>query len=463
MSTNKSIRDFFKPPQAVEAVKAPDLEVASVKSLAFKIPQNLGPSSSSLSNSQPRLLADRQQSRGHQEYTSSLSSPPSNLFSSSPPIAHLKETVAPTPSRPLPDEIKASDDEEDDSDSSLEALKTVLAMKSPAVKMKDDAPRSPSRSNKHSSAGNFHRSPSPVQPKHTFDMSKLVSYAEEDEATEANSKRLKGMFGNRSKKESAITTNNGVLSPRKFTHGKLLDSVVAEKEDVDSHKVKRAIRRTEATVTEERWYFFDTQSSRMSEQRTFPIKAVTQGWKLELGEASMRQQTFISGFAEDMVAFGKQLPDEIFLWVLDEMCYETNDPLRFSYLNVLTESTEQAHRLITPAVIQRVFRLLGGTMSATNISESIRPVKLLGDPYEKRDWSNLSSVFKLLGQIAKCLQQEARTQAICILLRLCVDRVVLENLDLVDRVQEALRRLCKYTSDEDWESFVSLTQFSLIA
>ncbi len=366
--------------------------------------------------------------------------------------------MPPTPSRPLPNEIPNSDDE--DSDSSLEDMMTLFAAKSSETKARDingNRPTTPIRSKpKNTMSNNFHSSPLAVLPKYKFDLDKLVSHAENDEATEASSKRFKAMLAARDH-ANEVVTNNGVLSPGKFAHGRLLDSVVAQRDDGDSHKVKRALLRTEATVAEERWYFFNTQSKYVvPDRKPFPTSCVTSGWKSELAEPKMRYQSFISGFAEDMVSFGKSLPDEIFLWILDELCSESSDPLRISYTNVLRESTEQIHRLITPDVTNRMFRRLGSTSSATTVTEKICPVRRLAEPYSNRDWANLLYVVNFFGQIARKLQQEPRTHAVCILLRLSVDQLVLENVDLTDSIQEALGWLCKYIPDEEWESFVSL-------
>jgi hypothetical protein len=192
----------------------------------------------------------------------------------------------------------------------------------------------------------------------------------------------------------------------------------------------------------------------------FPTKVVPQNWKTELMDPKTRYQTFISGFAEDMVTFGKKLPDELFLWVLDEACMEANDPLRTSYLNTVRESIEQTHRLLNPDSIIKIFRALGGSSVGTEINQKVVPVSKLTDPYSNRDWSSLLSLINFFGQISRSLQQRTRTTIICILLRMSMDYVVFENVDVLDSVQGTINRLCKHTPDEEWETCVR-TNFPL--
>jgi hypothetical protein len=109
----------------------------------------------------------------------------------------------------------------------------------------------------------------------------------------------------------------------------------------------------------------------------------------------------VSGFAEDMVVFGKNLPDEIFLWILNELYSEPKDVLRSAYSNVLLASTEQVTRLVVPEAVQNMFQALGGSLTAVTVSEVIRPVQEIKTPYRRRDLAKLRSLVKFLGQASK--------------------------------------------------------------
>jgi hypothetical protein len=358
--------------------------------------------------------------------------------------------------------IQNSDDEGEDSDSSLEDLSALLAAKSSEIRVtqgiNSSKPSTPVASRQQTRATDFHISPLPVLSKYKYDLKSLVSHAEKDEATEASSKRVKAMMAPKDEDvDTTMTSNDHTADPVKFPHDALLESVIADREDGGAHKVARAIMRTEATVTEKRWYFFDAQSKASKPKRKpFPTGSVPEDWQKELVDPKMRYQTFISGFAEDMVTFGKKLPDELFLWILDEACLEASDPLRTSYLNTIRESSEQIHRLLDPDLIRKVFRAVGGSSNATEISQRVVPVAKLADIYSNRDWTGLLSVIRFFGRTAKSLQQRSRTNVISILLRMSVDRVVFDNVDLLDSVQETISRLCRYARDEDWETCVRI-------
>lgn len=237
----------------------------------------------------------------------------------------------------------------------------------------------------------------------------------------------------------------------------LLESVVAEKEGGEVRKVARALDRTEATLPEFRWYFFKTNESLSTSERTpFPVDSLSKEWKMDLEDPVMRHQTLVSGFAEDVIDFGKTLPDEILLWMIDELCLEPEEVLRKSYSNILFASRVQVGRLMTDSVFQRVFQHIGATPTAINLTTSIQPVQEIIDPYGRQDWAKLRSVLGLLGQMSKYLLPPLRIQTICTLLRMGVDRVVLYNVDLYVLVQETITQICEHVPDDVWEeSFVS--------
>ena len=87
----------------------------------------------------------------------------------------------------------------------------------------------------------------------------------------------------------------------------------------------RAVMRTEATLPEYRWYFFDTQSKPKPERAPFPDIFISEEWRADLQDPQLRYHSFVSGFAEDMVCFGKNLPDEIFMWMVDEICLDPDE------------------------------------------------------------------------------------------------------------------------------------------
>lgn len=464
-----SLDAFFKP---VQSASSPALTPSQpTVSATLKTPSNfphpaLGASSTPVEpdeNGRPSISQPTKAASVQRGYTSSLSPPSSTSDPSEALRSPLKASLQPMSTAvkiPSVREVPGSDNEDSDSDSSLEDLSVLLQSHHPENSLKkladSQAPSTPVHSRAIRNV-RFHTSPLPVLPKYKFDLKSLARQAQKDDATEASSKRVKAMMT-----PNEETTSNISPQPSKSSkiskvshHHELLESVVADTEGGEVHKVTRALKRTEATLPEYRWYFFETQVKPSKPVRSeFPKASIPETWHDVLKDPQMRYQTFVSGFAEDMVGFKNTLPDEIFMWMIDELCWESDNALRNSYSGIIRASSEQISRLVVPNVIQRMFRNLGGTSGATTISQVIQPVHKITSPYGSRNWANLRSVVKFLGQVSGPLHQTSRIHSLSMLLRLAVDRVVSDNIDLYDLVQQTIFRLCRYDMpDDSWELF----------
>ncbi|EKD14596.1 uncharacterized protein L3040_000120 [Drepanopeziza brunnea f. sp. 'multigermtubi'] len=462
MSQNKSIRDFFRsqPPAPAPKAKteaqaqAPPTPAPAPRfpkaALPAKLP-SIRPSKVTLPSVPVQILSSAPKSSDQRGYTSSLSSPPS---SSDEFASMFQKDVTSLPSlaaNSFSDRV-INDSDDQDSDSSLEDLSTLLAARrsSSASRPKTSGDRAKTPPRYQTRTNKFPVSPLTVLPKYKFDLKALIAHKESDDAAEASSKRFKAMLEMKNDEDVAMDGD------ARANHNALLESFVADGEEGYADKVNRALRRTEATVADPRWYFFETQAELGKPKRKpFPVASIPESWKSVLMDPEARHQTFLSGFAEDMVSLGQQLPDELFLWMLDEVTIESNAPLRTSYLNLFRQCTEQSQRLLTPDAIQRIFRRLGGTARTTSLKEAIRPVQRLADPYPSRDWAKLLSVIKFLGQAAEILNQSSRKYAISMLLRMSLDKMVFENTDIHDSMQQSIARLCYHIPDDIWNASCS--------
>jgi hypothetical protein len=242
-------------------------------------------------------------------------------------------------------------------------------------------------------------------------------------------------------------------------HGEILQNIKIDKDEGagqrDAQKVLKAVQRTEATNTVQRWYFFETEpTSPLRKRQPFPKQSLSREWKDDLAEPQFRHQTFVSGFAENMITYGKQLPDEILLWILDEICVEELGELRNAYRGILKASPEQVHSLVTPELARKMFVNLGATATATTLSDKIRPHPEVSNAYSHHRWSRLRSLFGVISAIAKPLLQETRLQILVLLLRMSADHLLLERADLLSAMQTALYNVCRYIEPNQWESCV---------
>ncbi|RAL59163.1 hypothetical protein DID88_006719 [Monilinia fructigena] len=149
--------------------------------------------------------------------------------------------------------------------------------------------------------------------------------AADDEALEAKERRLEKIT-----KEDTEMGDDEPIAFSNDIHGNILRGLHEEKEEgggKNVQKVLNAVKRTEALNMGSRWYFFETEEIPTVKRQPFPKASVLKNWKNDLAEPRVRHQTFVSGFAENMVAYGNTLPDEIIKWILDD----------FSYASALTQ------------------------------------------------------------------------------------------------------------------------------
>jgi len=282
-------------------------------------------------------------------------------------------------------------------------------------------------------------------------MGSLVKQDASDKAAQESANRIKALQTR--SQEPRESTSNVVFS------SELIERMVEDK-DGDRQAVRKnldAIQRTQANLSDKRWCFFDTElNGSLVERRPFPKASVPKDWEDDLKTQQIRRQTFASGFASCMVSYGKKLPDELILWLLDEIPHEDSDDLRYSYSNTLMASKEQLPTLIEPTTIENMFRSLGATSAATSTTEKIVPILKAHNPYPNRDWSKLLSLIRFLKHAAKQLLQASRNRALYMLLRLSVDHILLDRTDLLFSVQKAITKLCEFTSEDYWETCVSL-------
>jgi hypothetical protein len=393
-------------------------------------------------------------------FSSSLSSPPSSnpLLSATP--AFETDFRNPTPGTGSSGrEVRASDDEEDDSDSSLEELQTIFAIKNSSARSEPGPPVTSTPTAKRIKTSNYNLNVSPlaILPKYKSDLKSLVRLAQHERETEESARRVKALNTTHDEQEESSPFGSDIdVKSSKLSHGSLLESVVAQKEEGGLRKVTRALMRTEATNVQKQWYFFSGEEEFSSlKGEPFPSESLPESWQNELLDPEIRHQTFVSGFAEDMIEFGNVLPDELFMWILNDACFERDDVLRNSYYNVLKESAhEQTANLVTPQIIEKQFSDLGATSNAVGIDEEIIPITKSKSSKLDDDWSCLRSFIRYLFLVSDALNPESRELVIILLVRMMADNMLYQNVDLLVLSQTALRYLCKYVGEDIWEATV---------
>jgi hypothetical protein len=349
--------------------------------------------------------------------------------------------------------IKSSDDEESHSDTSLEDLADLLQFKGPKIALyQGNSSPKPSKATRSRDGRKYPTSPaSPIvaKPKYQFDLKKLVSQAEIANATEESAIRVKAILDG-----DPLAASTPPCCNPPDAHSEIVGSLAADGDNLKMEKVLQAVKRTEATHTESRWCFFKLSEEKGLVVSSLSTSKVVGEWQGSLTDPQLREQLVLSGFARDMILLKDSLPDEYFLWILDEICVEKRTDLQEAYCNMLTASEEQIPRLVHPETIAHIFRKLGAKESSVDLHHKIRP--LLGAPsgYEGQDWATLKIVITFMGSLSKHLSEATRSYTLSILARLCADSVVLENIGLLAAIQRAIEQVSQNITSMFWTNSV---------
>lgn len=439
------------------------------------------PPASSTRSSQNRAPAPEtpsKRSRDAAEPENIFASSGSNIPSSPPSIS------SPTPRAPISRDavIAASDDELDDSDD--DSLPDILMRNSGPTAPRQTRPAraagaAPSaplsllatpRAKRTAAAHEFHSSPLTIQSKkQKQDMQSLLEYARKDEETRASAQRFSAMLEQEAEmqRRSAAPGEDG-----EEEHGQegraaaalkehILEAATAAAKDEggdedgteNKMRVVRALQRAEVSSARKVYYFFEQDEPEPDVVGSKFPRAKAKGPWAVLDDAQDRGRHFASGFPYDIQKKLRNLPDEIFLWILDEVCSERRKALQSEYVKLLSICNDQTTRLVTPALLQKLFRQLGATKDVDNLMGPVTLREEFRHPYPSRDWSCVESMLDLVGAMARHLTPAARSTAMRILLRLGMDSLAVENFGFTQRWRQAVDLVARSVPDADWTSF----------
>src|SRR2546430_245222 len=165
--------------------------------------------------------------------------------------------------------VKSSDDEGSESDLEdiddlLQIHKSVVRKDSPPgrVLRSSNACNVSSRKTTHSDVqASSHTSQIPVIPKYKFSLASLISHEKDDEestAAVARAEALLNTIGKATNEDIYVADTDSTSDSNVKMDGKTLASVVGDQEGGEI-KVLHAMKRTEATKSDQAWYFFETE------------------------------------------------------------------------------------------------------------------------------------------------------------------------------------------------------------
>lgn len=288
-----------------------------------------------------------------------------------------------------------------------------------------------------------------------FDLESLVKHRIQEEASVEEIARANAMLRSFEQKKASAGRDSGVLSTKGPFDATFIDIVMKEHGDEDEIiRLKAAIQRTEALHYGKSWSFFGEQVEEpLSEQLDFPLINDDRLGRI-LGETPSRQQAFLSGYVGELAMKGN-LPEEILLWIMDAICLESRDDLRYSYTATLTDSAKHLASILSPERIDMLFQKIGATAAALDIEGPVISQAALSPSIDAVSRPSLLSILDLFQNLASGLGAESRIHLICTLCRLALDCSIANSCHIIRAVEDAFASLIESIPEQDLDHEVS--------
>lgn len=289
----------------------------------------------------------------------------------------------------------------------------------------------------------------PVQSrKYKFDLESLAKQRKREEASIGDVAEANAMVNSFEQQKASGGGSAGAASIKRSFDATFIDVVMKEHQDEDEvSRLKAAIRRTEALHHGKSWSFFEEQADSLPKQSDFPTIEDDRLGRI-LRETSSRQQAFLNGYVGELAMRGT-LPEELLLWILEAMCLEARDDLRYSYTITLTDASQHLASVLSPQRIDILFRKMGATAAALDIEGSVTPHAALSQTCESVTRPSLLSILGLFKDSASKLCTESRIHLIYILCRLVLDHSILNNCHIMNAVEGAFTSLIESIPEQD--------------
>lgn len=289
-----------------------------------------------------------------------------------------------------------------------------------------------------------------VQPKkYRFDLESLARHRKQEEASVEDISRANAMLRSFEQEKASARGNSEAVSKKGPFDAAFIDKVMEEHGDEDEiSRLKAAIQRTEALHHGKSWSFFDEQAEEpLFEQADFPVVEDDRLGPV-LVETSSRQQAFLSGYVGEFV-MKENLPEEILFWIMDAICLEARDDLRYSYTATLTDASKHLALVLSPERIDMLFRRIGATAAALDIEGPVIPHAASSQSIEATSRPCLLSILDLFQNLASDLGAESRVHLICTLCRLALDRSIANCCHTMSAIEDAFASLIETIPAQD--------------
>lgn len=291
--------------------------------------------------------------------------------------------------------------------------------------------------------------PPPTDKKYKFSLDTIVKESEESAAMEF---KVIEVMDKLEQEEKLFSSPDKKL----IVNENYLASVVehGEEDEGRAKRVAQAISRTEALEEKLVWHFFNI-SPASGTRKNFPSDAMpVEGWKVLLRDPQKRQFAFKTGFVKRMAADRQDSQGEMLDWLMSEICHESREDLLHAYIETLIASAEHLETTLTTGKIQELFEILGARRDAIEVHSSVHPESSLNNTSNRVPFQ-LQWLLRFLDGLAPSLSNEARSYAIQILTRLCLDNSVWRDCKIQLLIERTLTSLFDNISETELESTLS--------
>ncbi|BFZ60468.1 hypothetical protein YB2330_001504 [Saitoella coloradoensis] len=125
------------------------------------------------------------------------------------------------------------------------------------------------------------------------------------------------------------------------------------------------------------WSFFSEEHVVSKTRTTFPAGVCDNSWLADVVDPSVRSFWFRGGFMLSTLSLGKVLPDELLMWLLDEIYYETREELVHAYVDYIVEAAKKHpntfQNLLSADRFQRMLLNLGVSANTMGQGTKVDP------------------------------------------------------------------------------------------
>jgi hypothetical protein len=214
-----------------------------------------------------------------------------------------------------------------------------------------------------------------------------------------------------------------------------------------AQKMMAAIERTEALHFQTAFYMFDEPNPAEADEKVkFPKKYLPiSGWGKMLRVPDSRDSTFRSGLLLTVV---NQLPDELLLWILDEMIIEKREDMLQAYSDLLVLASSSAFEILPKHTIS-LFSRLGARSYTLEPDMQLRTEHQVLGACQTTIHPNLIWIIRLIERVSPHLSIPPLEQAAIILMRISISSNILDSGDLLMAISRTIATIFDHLAPDN--------------